>query len=79
MTITLPDLPETAQLSSDEMRLELACALYARGRLGKVVAAEMAGVDIFTFQNALHDRGIPLYTEPMLGTDLQTLKELFPR
>jgi len=79
MTITLPDLPETAQLSSDEMRLELACALYARGRVGKVVAADMAGVDIFTFQRALHDRDIPLYTERMLETDLQTLKELFPR
>jgi predicted HTH domain antitoxin len=79
MTITLPDLPETAQLTSDEMRLELACALYSRGRLGKVVGAEMAGVDIFTFQRALQDRNIPLYTEPMLATDLQTLKELFPR
>jgi len=79
MTITLPDLPETAQLSSEEMRLELACALYSRGRVGKVVAAEMAGVDIFTFQRALQDRDIPLYTEPMLATDLQTLKELFPR
>jgi len=79
MTITLPDLPETAQLSSEEMRLELACALYSRGRIGKVVAAEMAGVDIFTFQRALQDRKISLYTEPMLATDLQTLKELFPR
>jgi predicted HTH domain antitoxin len=78
MTITFPDLPETAQLSSDEMRLELACALYLRGRVGKVVAAEMAGVDIFTFQRALQEREISLYTEPMLATDLQTLKELFP-
>jgi hypothetical protein len=33
-------------------------------------------VDIFTFQRALQDRNIPLYTEPMLATDLQTLKEL---
>lgn len=78
MTITLPDLPETSQLSSEEMRLELACALYSRGRVGKVVAAEMAGVDIFTFQRALQDRNIPLYTQSMLATDLQTLKELFP-
>jgi predicted HTH domain antitoxin len=79
MTITLPDLPETAQLSSDELRLELACALYCRGRVGKIAAADMAGVDIFAFQRALRERGIPLYTEPMLATDLETLKELFPR
>jgi len=79
MTITLPDLPATANLAPDEMRLELACALYSRGRIGKVAAAEMAGVDFFTLQRALEDRGIPLYTEQMLADDLQTLKALFPR
>ena len=79
MMITLPDLPETAGLAPEELRLELACALYARGRLGKVASAEMAGVDFFTFQRALEDRDIPLYTEQMLADDLRTLKALFPR
>ena len=79
MTITLPDLPEIAKLAPDELRLELACALYARGRVGKIAAAEMAGVDFVTFQQALNERGIPLYTEQMLADDLQTLKTLFPR
>jgi predicted HTH domain antitoxin len=79
MTITLPDLPETAQLAPDELKLELACALYGRGRVGKIAAAEMAGVDFFTFQRALEERGIPLYTEQMLADELQTLKTLFPR
>ncbi len=79
MTITLPDLPETAQLSPDELRLELACALYARGRVGKVAAAELAGVDFFTFQRGLGERGIPLYTEEMLKEDLRGLQALFPR
>ncbi len=79
MTITFPDLPQTANLAPDEMRLELACALYARGRVGKIVAAEMAGVDFFTLQHALEDRGIPLYSQQMLADDLQTLKSLFPR
>ena len=79
MTITLPDMPETARLSGDDLRLELACALYARGRIGKVRAAELAGVDFFTFQKALEERGIPLYSEEMLANDLETLKTLFPR
>ena len=79
MTITLPDMPENARLSEDDVRLELACAWYARGRMGKVRAAEMAGVDFFSFQRALEERGIPLYTEEMLADDLETLKTLFPR
>ena len=79
MTITLPDLPEIANLPPGALRLELACALYARGRIGKIAAAEMAGVDFFIFQHALEERGIPLYTEEMLTDDLSSLKALFPR
>ena len=79
MTITLPDIPEAPDLSADEVRIELACALYARGRVGKIAAAELAGVDFFTFQRALEERGIPLYTEQMLADDLQALKALFPK
>ena len=79
MTITLPDIPDAPQLAPAEVRLELGCAFYARGRLGKIAAAELAGVDFFTFQRALEERGIPLYTEQMLADDLQTLRTLFPK
>jgi predicted HTH domain antitoxin len=73
MTIELPDPPAGEQLTAEEMRLELACALYARGRIGKVAATEMAGVDFFTFQRALSERGVPLYTQQMLASDIQSL------
>ena len=79
MTITLPDIPDAPQLAPAEVRLELGCALYARGRVGKIAAAELAGVDFFTFQRALEERGIPLYTEQTLADDLQTLGTLFPK
>lgn len=79
MTIELPDGPENERLTPEEIRLELACALYARGRLGKVAATEMAGVDFFTFQRALGERGVPLYTEQMLASDIQSLNESFPK
>ena len=79
MTITLPDIPDAPQLAPAEVRLELGCALYARGRVGKIAAAQLAGVDFFTFQRALEDRGIPLYSEQMLADDLQTLRTLFPK
>jgi predicted HTH domain antitoxin len=75
MTIELPDVPAAGQLTPDEIRLELACALYARGRIGKVAATQMAGVDFFTFQRALSERRVPLYTEQMLASDIQFLNE----
>ena len=78
MRIELPDMAATESLTPEDMRLELACALYARGRIGKVAAADLAGVDFVTFQRALGDRQIPLYTEDMLANDIQTLKRLFP-
>jgi len=76
MTIELPDTPN---LSADEARLELACALYARGRIGKVAGAEMAGLDFFSFQRALGERGIPVVTEPALEKELEALRSLFPK
>ena len=79
MTIELPDLEATAGLSPAEARLELACALHARGRLGKVAGAELAGVDFFAFQRALAERAIASSDEPMLARDLESLKTLFPR
>ena len=78
MTITLPDTPATLAMSEAEIRLELACALFAQGRIGKVGGAEMAGVDFITFQRALGERGIPLYTAEMLEEDLVTMRKLWP-
>jgi predicted HTH domain antitoxin len=77
MMLELPDL-EKANLTPAELRLELACALYARGRLGKVRGAELAGVDFFTFQRALGERHIPSYTAEMLDQDVASLKMIFP-
>ena len=75
MTIELPDVPPGERLTAEEIRLELACALYARGRIGKVTATEMAGVDFFSFQRALSERGVPLYTQQMLTSDILSLNE----
>jgi predicted HTH domain antitoxin len=77
--IELPDVPPGERLTTEEIRLELACALYARGRIGKVTATEMSGVDFFAFQRALSERGVPLYTQQMLTSDLLSLNETFPK
>jgi predicted HTH domain antitoxin len=78
MTIELPNVEAVEKFTPSELRLELACALYARGRIGKVSAAELAGVNFFEFQWALGDRGISSATNEMLENDLATLKSLFP-
>jgi predicted HTH domain antitoxin len=78
VTIELPDEPLAGTLTPQELRLELACALYGRGRIGKIAGSRLAGVDFFAFQRALGERSIPLYTEKMLADDLATLGILFP-
>jgi hypothetical protein len=35
-------------------------------------------VDFFTFQAALRDRRVPVYTDEMLAGDMETLQKLFP-
>ena len=79
MTLTLPDTIENFRLTPGEVRIELACALYARGLIGRAGAMELAGVDFFAFQHALGERGISIVTEQMLEDDLASLKVLFPR
>jgi predicted HTH domain antitoxin len=78
VTLTLPDTIENFRLTPQEIRLELACSLYARGVIGRVGATELAGVDFFAFQRALGERGIPTVTAQMLEDDLASLKALFP-
>jgi predicted HTH domain antitoxin len=79
VTIEIPDALAVGEFTPQELQLELACALYSRGRIGKLAGAEMAGVDFFTFQKALGERQIPIVTEKMLAADVNALKELFPR
>ena len=77
MTLELPDTRATRDLTPDQLRLELACALYARGRIGKTGGAELAGIDFFAFQQALGERAIESYTPAMLDEDMVTLRRLF--
>ena len=78
MTLTLPDIPATSNLTPDELKLELACALYGRGKIGRIAGAELAGVDFFTFQKALGERQISTYTVEDLEQEIQALNRLFP-
>ncbi len=78
MTLTLPDEPALRELTAQDLRLELACALFARGRLGKVAGAELAGVDFFTFQEALGERCLSNDTVEDLHTEMEVLNARLP-
>ena len=79
MILTLPDDPALAEIAESDIRLDLACALYAAGRISRVVAARMAGMERLAFDDELYQRRIPSYTEEMLEEDMATLSKLFPR
>lgn len=79
MTITLPDDPALLHLDETQLRLDLACALFAAGRISRGVAARIAGLDSLAFDEELFQRKIPSFTEEMLDQDLAALERLHQR
>ncbi len=77
-TITIPQhILDSARLSVDELKQELAVSLYAQGRLSIGKARELAGMPLWTFRQLLASRGIsPHYEVEDLEEDLATLREL---
>lgn len=79
MTLELPEISAIGRFSADDLRLELACALYARGRISAVTGADVSGLDLLTFQTALREREIPRqHSSNDLQDDLATLDNMFP-
>ncbi len=76
MTLTLPDDPALAEMDEADLRLDLACALVAAGRISRGVAVRIAGMQRLEFDEALFRRNIPSYTEDMLAEDMKTLRAL---
>ncbi len=76
MTITLPDDPALAEMTEEEILLDLACGAFAAGHVSRGVAARMAGLERHAFDEVLYTRRIPSFTEEMLEEDLATLRTL---
>lgn len=78
MSLTIPDEVMTASgLTADELRTELALALFARDRLTLAQAARLAGVLFLDFQRLLKARDIPIhYGVEEFEADLETLKKV---
>ena len=77
MILNLPDIPAATRMSEAELRLELACALYAQGKVSAVGGSHLAGIDLVRFQGALVERDIPRnYSVRDLHDDLAALDRL---
>jgi predicted HTH domain antitoxin len=69
------DIFDSARLSVDEVKLELALALYARRRFGLGKTRELAGLSMWEFRQILASRKIPPhYDTDDLFYDMVTLR-----
>ena len=78
MTVTLPDDPALQHLDEAQVRLDLACGMFASGRASRGVCARIAGLDRAVFDETLYVRHLPSYTSEMLEQDLaawQSMKQ----
>jgi predicted HTH domain antitoxin len=71
------DILDSARLSIDQLRTELAVHLYEQGRLSIGKAHELAGLSLWEFRQLLGSRRIPPHLdETDLEQDRVTLGEL---
>ena len=71
------DILDSARLNVDDMKLELAVALYAQRRLSVGKARELAELSLWEFRQILASRKIaPHYDTEDLNEDLEALRAL---
>ena len=71
------DILDSARLTADEAKVELAVHLYSQRRLSLGKARELAGMSLWTFRQLLAARQIPPhYDEDDLLADVATLREM---
>ncbi len=73
MTVTLPDEPALLRFNEAELKVDLACGLFAAGRISRSVAARIAAMDSLAFDEELFRRKIPSFTEEMFEEDLAAI------
>lgn len=78
MTIELPDVNIGSQpLTSEQARIELACALYAQWKISTFEAVKITGLSRIQFWAELGKRKIPRqYGVEDFEHDMRTLEEL---
>ena len=77
ISIEIPrELLHAARMTADELKRELALAIFQQGRLSFGKARELAGLSVATFQQLLGSRGICVhYDVDDYREDMATLRE----
>ena len=77
-TLEIPqDILDSARLTVEDIKVELAVSLYAQNRLSIGKARELAGMPLWEFRQLLASRRIsPHYDADDLKEDITTLNEL---
>ena len=78
-TFTIPDeVLREAGLSEGDALVEFACRLFDAGKLTLWSAAKLAGLDRNGIEDALLDRGLPVYRPKLsdLEEDIATLQRI---
>jgi len=71
------DILDSARLTVNDLKIEIAVSLYAQGRLSVGKARELAGMSLWEFRQLLASRRIsPHYNVDDFEEDLTTLREL---
>lgn len=71
------DILDTARLTVDELKVEMAVYLYVQGRLSIGKARELADMTLWEFRQLLASRRIPPhYDVADLDEDVATLREM---
>lgn len=78
MSVVIPDeILKAANLTEQELQLEIAILLYKQGRLSMSRAAQFVQLTRIEFQTKLGERCVPVnYDVDDLNEDVSTLKEL---
>jgi len=78
ITLAIPqDILDSARLTIDELKTEIAVSLYATGRLSIGKARELADMSLWEFRQLLAFRRVsPHYDTTDLEQDVATLREL---
>ena len=70
------EILDSARLSAEDLKMELAVSLYSQGRLSIGKARELANMSLWEFRQLLGFRKIPPHFDTEdLNQDLDTLRE----
>lgn len=80
MLLIEDEIVKGTQMSEEQLRMEIAIALYEKGILSFGQARRLAHLDYLNFETLLFERKVPYpYTSEDLHSDIETLHKVLDR